>query len=208
MFQSKKHRRFLMHLIGHHVQINIRQSYTATKVAVDENGQSELRKLYAQVGLMLGLFNHSCSPNVLPVDRNADTVYIAIRPIRADEELLINYYAFHWDLKCENGYRDFQFKCCCERCEGRLPPPDQIQSLILDPDYRFLFHASHGLCGERMNAHIFNILKKTCARLLNIHGRMIWCKELCRAIYFFIKLVSAEYSGTLQIYNPNDLLDN
>lgn len=196
-----------MHLIGHHVQINIRHSYTATKVAEDGN-KSELRKLYSQVGLMLGLFNHSCSPNVLPVDHDADTVYIVIRPIRANEEMFINKYAFHWDLKYEHGYRDFNFKCCCERCEGRQPPQDEIERLISDPLYPFIFYCSHELKDGRMNGQIFNVLKKACVRLLNIHGRMIWCYELCRLIFFYIKLISGEYSGTLRIYNPTDSLDN
>lgn len=48
MFSTKKHRRFLMHLIGHHVQINIRQAYTLSKLAVGENGQESERSLYKQ----------------------------------------------------------------------------------------------------------------------------------------------------------------
>lgn len=44
----------MMHVIGHHVHINIRQSYTA-KIPVTEEYEQEQRSLYSQ-----GLF-----PNIL-----------------------------------------------------------------------------------------------------------------------------------------------
>lgn len=207
MFQSKKHRRFLMHIVGHHVQINIRQSYTATKSIEDSIGKIEQRKLYSQVGIMLGFFNHACSPNVLPVDRNGDTVYIVVRPIRAGEELFISYYGFHWDIDGENGFRDYEFKCHCERCESRQPSAYDIQRLIHDPDFRLFCYYCAKIENHQKETEMVNNLKKTCVRLLNAHGRMVWCIEICRVFCIYIQLLTDEYTGNRDIYTPGYLFN-
>lgn len=208
MFQSKKHRRFLMHLIGHHLQINLRQAYSASKPIEDDDGRVHLRKLYSQVGLLLGFIKHSCSPNVFPIDRDGDTVFAVVRPIQAGEELFINYYGFHWDMKGENGYRENVSNCRCERCEGRMPSNVEIEQLTSDPDFRFMCYYHRSLDEEIIDAKIFDALKKRCIRLLSNHGRMVWCTDFSFAFCLYTKVLTAEYSGTIQVSHSTDTLNN
>lgn len=57
VFETKKHRRFLMHLIGHHIRILDRNSQNLISTTSDE------KNFY--VSILAGYLNHSCAPNVM-----------------------------------------------------------------------------------------------------------------------------------------------
>lgn len=177
MFETKKHRRFLMHLVGHHVEINLHQSYYEIKEFENEHGDKQQRRLYSQVGLFLRYFNHSCSPNVYPIDVNGDTVYVVVRPIQAGEQLRVSYYSFHWH-PLEERKRDAKtINCKCERCRDDFPSNDEAHQLRLEPEY-WSIESYRSYAFDSIDADEFNALKLRCMNILKKYDRLKWCKEL------------------------------
>lgn len=85
MFTAEKHRRFLMHLIGHHFQVhhhNMIASKTTNKTNIPGYDN-----LFSHVGVLSRYFNHSCYP-LMMFDGMANSVYITIRSIKKGEEVL------------------------------------------------------------------------------------------------------------------------
>lgn len=161
------------------------------------------RKLYAQVGLLVGFIQHSCSANVWPIDCDGDTIFVAIRPIRAGEELFINYYGFHWDLNGERGFKDdeMEMKCQCDKCKFKFKYPSQneIEMIAAESDFKYLLAYYHWLEMEQMGHNTFYNMKKASADLLTKYGRMFWSRELDFVATCYVKLITAEYSGTIQL---------
>lgn len=208
MFGTKKHRRFLMHLVGHHVQINIRQTYVATEDMKDENNKIENRKLYAQVGVMLGYFQNSCTsclPNVCAVDRNGDTVYVVIRPIQAGQQLFISNRHFHWNDP--SFYHTLELYRKCKRCREELQPSEaEILALSNDPDYDQFVEAKKIIFKiDSIDRKQFDFLKKTCVKLLKKYGNTVGCIELKTVVNIYMSLLKAEIGGVAQ---SQDRLNN
>lgn len=202
MFGTKKHRRFLMHLVGHHVQINIRQTYFAVENMKDENDKIENRKLYSQVGVMLGYFQNpciSCLPNVFAVDRNGDTVYIAIRPIQPGQQLFISNRSFHWNDSSSFYQALSEFDCKCKRCQDQQQSETEIQALSNDPDYGHLIEAKNIISKiDCIDSKQFDFLKRTCVKLLKKYHKAVGCIELNTVIISYMYLLKAEIDGVVQ----------
>ncbi|XP_055298559.1 uncharacterized protein LOC129566545 [Sitodiplosis mosellana] len=205
MFTSKRHRRFLMHLVGHHVEINIRQAYVAVEDMEDGNKKVEKRTLYSQVGVMLGYFHHSCSPNVWPIDRNGDTIYIVICPIQAGQQLFVSNYSFHWNDPTKYYQRMSEIDCKCERCKGLRPPEAETLAFSSDPDFELIESCEIRSESDCIDSKRFDILKETCVKLLKKYGNMIWCTELGIVIVVYMHLLKAEMRG---IVKSQDILNN
>ena len=86
-------------------------------------------------------FNHSCYPNCVFVNAGASLVVRAIRPVRAGEELCVNYTSLDADRLARRTalLREKSFFCHCRRCE--LAPADE--------DERRHFAADAALAGVR-----------------------------------------------------------
>lgn len=205
MFESKKHRRFLMHLVGHHVQINVRQTYIYGKVT-DQSSNEPKQNFYSQVGLLLGYVNHSCSPNATPIDRDGDTVYIAVRPIDAGQEVVISNYSFHWDPAIQWHPQTEGFSCHCERCEHRLPSIYQVAALASEPDFRYINSINLNLTHDCIDQDTHDDLKVRCIKLLKRYGRMLWCREFGIVLQLFNELNKAEMHG--MVLETDDNLNN
>lgn len=209
MFKSKKHRRFLMHLVGHHIQINLRQSYTALKDIEDENGNNFQRKLYSQVGVMLGYFKHSCAPNVYPIDFNGDTIYTTIRPIQAGQQLFLSNVDFHWNDATEYYYRWREIDCKCEKIyKMQYPSSAEIKTLLEDSDFVFIKASEIRSEIEEIDRERFDALKEKCLKLLNKYGNMVWCSQLNDTIKIYTWLLKAEINGAVQTVQSQDKLNN
>lgn len=234
MFVTKKHRRFLMHCVGQHLQINIRQSYTARKFISGENVKDRNRTLYSQglfleiyskyicfcvvnslsaifsnffslshtVGLMLGFINHACASNAWPVDRDGDTIYIALRPILAGEQLSVNYYEFHWDITGCYGYKQQNHQYSSELC--REPTKNEIESITSLPEFQFVSSQAVNLDEQTMDGKKFYMLKKMCANILRKFGRKIWCSQLKFVSDTYAKLLTVEFNGTLTVLKTSE----
>lgn len=198
MFESKRHRRFLMHVIGHHVQINIRQTFIFAKDTVDSCGKEIQQNLYSQVGLLLGYINHACSPNVTPIDRDGDTVYIAVRPIDKGQEVVISNFSFHWNPSIKWHPKQDEIVCCCERCENRFPLEFEVAALSADPDFRYVNSSRISSEFDSIDRHSFDVLKEKCTRLLKKYGRMLWCTEFGALLQIYNLLIKAELHDAIQ----------
>lgn len=208
MFESKKHRRFLMHLAGHHIQINLRQSYVAIKDIENENGSIVQRKLYSQVGVMLGYFKHSCAPNVYPIDYNGDTIYTTIRPIQAGQQLFLSNLSFHWTDVTEYYHRWSEIDCKCEIRKNQRPSSAEIRTFSEDPDYVFIKASEIKSEIKEIDSKRFDVLKEKCVKLLNKYGNMV-CDELSATINIYTWLLKAEINGAVQtVHQSQDKLNN
>lgn len=197
-----------MHLVGHHVQINLRKTYVFSKKFQNDTGELVQRKLYSQVGLLLDYFKHSCSPNVLPVDRDGDTVYIVIRPIEAGQELMLSNYSFHWDPSTEWDRKCNEIVCNCERCEGRLPSKDEIDEISSDPDYNFVNSSEIRSEVDYIDRESYNILMEKCIKLLKKYGHILWCTEFGIILSAFSDLIRAELHGYVQTSQTDESNNN
>ncbi|XP_031628273.1 uncharacterized protein LOC116344043 [Contarinia nasturtii] len=195
MFSTKKHRRFMMHLIGHHVQVNLHQSYVFKEDFVNENGDKDHRILYSQVGVLLRYFNHRCSPNVYAIDCDGDTYYCALRPIQPGQELFISYYCFHWDLPPEWPHKFSKHNCKCERCEWRKPTTDELIQIADDPDFDIVNDSNIESEIKSIDKAKFDILMESCIRLLKKYDRILWCKQLAVVITVYAALLTANIRG-------------
>lgn len=176
MFATKRHRRFLMHLVGHHFIMNEQQKYF-TKVRFENAcGVENTRNCYAQVGLLMRYMNHYCSPNVYPVDVNGDTVYVAVKPIEAGERLRVSYLSFHWEFDSNWKMKTLSYSCDCERCRNEHPSPAEVKQLRNEDYYSSI--DSYRYCDpeeyESMDHTEFQIVKIRCSDLLKKYGRMKW----------------------------------
>ncbi|XP_031625344.1 uncharacterized protein LOC116342019 [Contarinia nasturtii] len=206
VFASKKHRRFLMHLIGQHVQVNLRQTYVATKPIVKPNGEKEYRRLYSQVGVLLGYFNHSCVPNVHLVDHDGDTIYYALRPIHAGEDLLISYFKFQWnDSSIE---KLIELNCVCECCKHKHPSTDDVIEFRKDPDFQYIIRCNLTTDIDFIEREKFDILMEKCVKLLTKYGRILWCTELGVVLTIYGLLLEAYVHGAVGEAQSHDELNN
>lgn len=202
MFESKRHRRFLMHIIGHHVQINIRQTFLFVKDTVDNRGKEVHQTLYSQVGLLLSYINHACSPNVTPLDHDGDTVYMAVRPIDRGQEVVISNYSFHWNLSIK--FREIL--CCCERCEQKFPSQFEVLTLANDPNFQFISANFISSEFDPITRNTFDVLKDKCIKLLKRYGRMLWCEQFGIVLHIFTSLAKADLHNAIE--ETDDKINN
>lgn len=97
MFKSKKHNRFLQHLIAQHVLIS--QHNSRVLMCADPTNPFNL---FSCFGVMAAYFNHSCAPNAMITFQNeAKWVYVLVRPVKKGEEVLISWVPFplEWPTK-------------------------------------------------------------------------------------------------------------
>lgn len=206
MFESKRHRRFLMHIIGHHVQINIRQTFIFAKDTVDGQGKERQQNLYSQVGILLSYINHACSPNVTPFDRDGDTVYIAVRPIYSGQEVVVSNYSFHWNPSLKWYPKQDHIPCSCERCEKRFPSDFEVTALAAEPDFWHISTSNISSESDPIDRHTFNFLRAKCIKLLKKYGRMLWCKEFGVVLQVFESLTKADLHDAIE--ETDDKINN
>lgn len=155
---------------------------------------------------MLGFINHAYASNTCPVDRDGDTVYIALRPIQAGEQLSVNYYGFHWDGTGKYGYKDCNHHCDHALCEYRPPTTREIESIIMQPEFQYISsHHQHAKFDEEtMDGNTFYTLKNMCVTVLRKFGRMFWCPQLQFISDIYAKLLIIEFNGTMAVRKPTD----
>lgn len=146
---------------------------------------------------MLGFIEHACASNVWPVDRDGETVYIALRPIVAGERLTINYYGFHWDITGEHGYKEKNHECRCELCLHHEASSHVIETLSSLPEYQIVSSQRFDMEKQSMNWKQFNSLKKMCESILQSFGPKFWCSQLKFVLDTYAKLLTVEFNGTM-----------
>lgn len=140
MFESQKHRRFLMHLIAQHFVISECNSLRI-RSGIIFNGVSKI--MCSHTGLLKKYLQHSCAPNVHWMDRDGHAVLTTIRPIKKGDAILfssINYMLL--SLPKEDRQAKILellfFVCKCARCCGPIASTVQRKNLVADPDYKYI----------------------------------------------------------------------
>lgn len=181
-FTTKHHQRFLMHLIGHH--ISIRRNIA--------NGIEYRNKLVTPV--LGGYFNHSCIPNAIMLPIDGWVAVTICRPIKKGEQLFISYHGTKFQRTFIERQaiieEEFHFKCKCERCV--LEVTDSL------PSTRFLDDESRDILKNAAETLLYTMDKRKtvtelCTRLLNEHGRNMWCEDLGMLLSNFCVLLHTKF---------------
>lgn len=184
-FKSLKHRRFLMHLIIKHLQLS---NYNTNQVKLSPMDACDL---YQQLGLMTKSFNHSCAPNVLMQERDGNSIYVTICPIKKDEELFVSYFDFFLAPISQRQFtlfNEMHINCKCSRCKGQLASTDDEKRMLLDPDYKWI--ESNILNVNRFDGKKIKILMEKCLTFFNKYGRCGWCEPIGKVIIGYKKIIN------------------
>lgn len=146
------------------------------------------------VGLMLSFTNHGCAPNVWPVDRDGETVYIALRTILVGERLSVDFYGFHWNSEDKHSHEEHGI---LKHWENREATADEIESLTTDQDYQFISSHNSNFGAETMDNKTFYMLKKMCGNVLRKFGLSFWMPQLKIVSDIYAKILTIEFNGTL-----------
>lgn len=172
-FNSLEKKRFLMHLVLHHdIVISINNFRSENYSTTEDEGAF----------IICSYFNHACAPNLM-VKRTGRIRYcITTRPIKTGKQLYVTYFG---DLFCEKTvqdcqeylYKNYGFRCKCERCRCKANVLSKNSLIVSDPAYQYL-------CREQLKAKYiaYNVIKlihmqETFVDLLNRYGEH-WCEEL------------------------------
>lgn len=173
-FHVEAHKRFLMHLIWHHIILAGNASGQRMKLAGVGNNKAFYTNLVAHY------FNHSCYPNVCMSLENGIMSCTVIRPVKKDEQLFVNYYSGRYDFEEDRQAmfkEDFNFNCKCEVC--RLKSLSNNVAMRLDPLFaviKSMFRISDLEEGEYDRDQI-KLIKNMCFNYLKQYGRSKWCIE-------------------------------
>lgn len=187
------HRRFLMHLIGHHM---CALQYTKVNVVIGENDGTVLYPLFAD------FFNHSCYPNVALVTSARSVVAVTIRPVRKNEPLTISYLpnAVFDDIGFARRLilnEKFNIRCKCVRCEQKHPETVYI------PSKQGLSHQFRDDCENDSHFHhkMQKMRKKLtveCVKFLNRNGGDTWNDDIDFVTTIYARLLREKYYLNLQ----------
>ncbi|XP_031631841.1 SET and MYND domain-containing protein 4-like [Contarinia nasturtii] len=189
-FDTVHRRRFLMHLISQHTQITNFNSNHVSSRPKDEVD------FYQQIGLTLNFFNHSCAPNVSMNERNGNSVYVTIRPIKKGDELFISYFKFllqpkHVRQQCL--WNEKHIKCNCIRCSTvSTSSAVQRQLLTLDPSFRLILSNA-----SKLTPYDYSKIEETidkCITFLRKYGDEDWCDEIAKIVDAYINTLQCQIS--------------
>lgn len=192
-FSTTKHRRFLAHLIFHHISV-------IEKFATNVNGDNG--KICADITTPITSYlNHSCAPNVAKFLLGDTVIVVVMRPIAKNEQLFVCYCDIQ---KCYNDrqqilYEKYGFRCNCERCIRGLFSPTYDTNF----DYQYQFdpieefvHRNFMYLGnenqdkrKQLNEHITHVLQQ--------FGRTTWNYQINWAYVTYSILLSHRFQKKL-----------
>lgn len=183
MFKTLKHQRFLLHLVSHHTQITNFNSYHTD--------------FHHQVGLMTRFFNHSCAPNVSMGERDGNSIYVTVRPVKKGEELLISSFKFLLagkEVRQQILRREKHLICKCSRCNGVSASIAQRQQVAGDPEFDWILSNAPKL--NRYDSEKIREMLNKCVAFLKKYGTIEWCDEIGKIVTAYINILH------LQIARP------
>lgn len=180
LFNSVEKRRFLMHLILHHLLV------IQTNGIVSGDPWSVV-----SVFNVLSMLNHSCAPNLYHPRLGKQQYCVTIRPIRKGEQLFISYLSPNDRSTTEQRHQKLKyswgFECKCERCDCTKQPIHDgptiniVQQIQSDPFYQFILE-NDGNSDEESE------LFEYCLKFLNKYGNMQWSLQMCSITSIFMNL--------------------
>lgn len=179
MFDSERKQRFLMHLVLHHLAINVLNA-----------SESEVS---ASIGNVFSLFNHACAPSIYNYSVNNQKIGITIRPVKKGEQLFISYLGLDTEQPVEQRQQSLRmkwdFECKCDKCEPRYNAPDSSK-LKMDPNYKFI-HRYFKSPSKNHPVDVVNasMLKKKCVKFLTKYGHLPFSNEVKFISDLYTKLI-------------------
>lgn len=190
-FNTKKHRRFLMHLLGLHSKITDDNS-TWSKRTFEVNGQVKHVCTHGVIGLHDRFFDMSCAPNIMHSDHNDQSVFITIRPVKKGEKLvtfIADYLLLESEAERQQAYREkLRSPCKCSRCQGLSATSAQQQTITSDPDYR-------SVSSRQDVADSVQAMNEKYVNFLNKHGHIPWCDALGKVVDAYLYFLRDRISG-------------
>ncbi|XP_037051198.1 SET domain-containing protein 3-like [Bradysia coprophila] len=198
-FNSLKHQRFLMHLIGHHVQIGHRNTRMIKQQNLGDRVM-QMESQYSFTGLLQKYFTHSCAPNVQMISFDNMSIYFTVRPVRKGDTLQQSFFPFLQEsrkLRQSVLLEQKEIVCKCIRCRGPNASYSMRQRMTQDPDYCYI--ASNGSSSTQIILNYEELVKRS-DDFLTKYGREIWCDEIAGVVTLCITLKRLEIQGfTLQV---------
>lgn len=198
MFKTKKYRRFLQHLIGHHVQIVQNNSVQGCVQSMSGRNKGQSVTWYNHIGLIEKYFQPSCAPNVVTCEGDGNHVFITVRPIKKGEQLTFSYYMFLLDSKEKRQQILWERKkliCRCSRCQGICASSIQRQQLALDPNFQHVSAFFPTMDLNDMNE--VRAMTDKCVTFLKKCDRIQWCDEIGIVVHAYIYLLLRQRPLTL-----------
>lgn len=185
LFEQLAHRRFLMHLIGHHMYA---LHYSVPGVLIGENDGTTI---YPIVG---GLFRHSCNPNAVLVTSGRSTIAVTIQPIKMGDEITISYMPEELEYSKKNRQKSllkqYKFQCKCKRCTS---PATMTQSREVSLDAKFKNDIRKPRNFELMNISKRNSLMNKCVKYLDKCDPETWNDKKCLVLLAYTRFLRTKY---------------
>lgn len=198
-FCTDSHKRFLMHLIGHHM-VTLDHLSENISVSVAELSGHLGFNLYTKgvcMNIVASYFNHSCAPNVCLEIKDGFTICNVIRPIRKNEQLFISY-VDEMKNKAERQmelFLRYHIYCTCDRC--KLPFESSNTEMKMDPNFQAIKKTKVSLTDDYK---IHDSMKEKCYSFLKKYGKSPWSDELSYVVkrlgYYF--LLSEQTESNIQ----------
>lgn len=195
MFNAKKQRRFLTHLITHHMQATFRLSYQ-TQTSLDAG--HEPAEFYSQTGLLSRFLKHCCGPNVLVTPHDGRSTFVSVRPIKKGDEVTVSHFSFFCEeketrqqlIKEEHGYI-----CKCARCENTFPQSRTQHHPMIESEYNNL-----KMCHMRMPSfnkeQVHEVLDK-CIEYLKKYNDIRWSDRIAAVIRIYVDFLCYRFIGSV-----------
>lgn len=182
-FNTNQKQRFLMHLVGHHVQVLASNSEGGF-----EKDQNQF--ISAAMTNVASTFEHSCTPNLLKCSINNRTIFITIQPIKAGDRMNIDYWPDDDDIDAAERQKlllkNFGIYCRCEKCN----PHSSIMESKMWEDQTFLFVKNYQ---EHLDYQTSLMLKRKCETFLEKHKDHLWTKEKDIVTKIYIRCLLDEF---------------
>lgn len=187
-FRTNAHRRFLMHLVHHHILMILWGAYNKRIAPIGGEGITD-----TYINIVAKNLKHSCTPNVCHVLRNGSINCIVIRPIIKGEQLFISYvtlYDFGTEAQRREWLKQRSVNCGCKRCELKpLPSNHQMKSDLNFQHIQSMFKMQtfHKGLYDRKKV---DTMKEKCFDFLQKFGQMQCSAELYHIIDVLYLLLS------------------
>lgn len=162
MFETKREKRFLLHLTAHHYLVYMSNLVNLWRI--------DKKALF----IVQSYFNYACAPNILYYPYKGHTVCFSLRPIKRGEQLFVSYFGdFNDQMEvCHSIMMEsIGFDCRCERCVPKFKENDLVP-IFSDPCVKFLYKAFED--NEWKNPGKVPGLIDTCLKLMQMYGSDPW----------------------------------
>lgn len=200
MFQSKKHLRFMQHLICHHSLISVSNARFGLPTAqtIDEEFEDPMM-FSSHINVMEKYFKHSCTPNLLNIAGDGRSVFVTLKPIKQGEQLFISHIPIciePTNFRQEYLWEQMNMTCKCTRCKDICASAVERMECASDPSFNFIM--THKQC--EMTYKDIDEAIQHCVCFFRNYGRMKWCDELMAVIGKYQALLHVRVAG--KTHNP------